>query len=74
MKQIIISHLQILIATKFAEVIMKDTNQYESIKVIPEGVWEATRPKQEKDKCTPATDLQGNGYPTEALDEKRKNP
>ncbi len=42
---------------------MKDTNQSEPINFIPDGVWEASKPKKKNDVCTPTTDLQGNGYP-----------
>ena len=38
----------------------------ETINPIPEGVWESSRPKPEKEKGNKAagtTDLQGNGYP-----------
>lgn len=43
---------------------MKITDKKKPINTIPKGVWESSRPAQEKrTKSTPTTDLQGNGYP-----------
>lgn len=49
-----------------------DKNQ--GIHTIPEGIWEGSRPagKEEGNKCTVTTDLQGNGYPTEKKEQHRK--
>ncbi len=45
---------------------MKITDKKKPINTIPKGVWESSKPapdnKSEK-AATPATDLQGNGYP-----------
>lgn len=45
---------------------MKSTEKDKPVKTIPRGVWESSIPPKSDDKknpCTPATDLQGNGYP-----------
>ncbi|NLG04399.1 MAG: hypothetical protein GX567_11325 [Clostridia bacterium] len=42
---------------------MKSTiKKNQSIKTMPDGVWESSRPKKEKPTTTPLSDLQGNGY------------
>ena len=44
---------------------MKITDKKKSIKTVPKGVWESTRPdsgKNKSDSFTKTTDLQGNGY------------
>lgn len=46
--------------------IMKITDKKKPVKTIPNGVWESSRPAQNKENQSPAsetTDLQGNGYP-----------
>lgn len=45
---------------------MKITDKKKPVKTIPNGVWESSRPVQNKENQTPVsetTDLQGNGYP-----------
>lgn len=45
---------------------MKEASRNKTIKTIPSGVWESSRPnknKNKKDKFQPSTDMQGNGYP-----------
>ena len=45
---------------------MKFTDKKKPVKTIPHGVWESSRPDQNKEKnspLSPSTDLQGNGYP-----------
>ncbi len=45
---------------------MKITDKKKPITTVPKGVWESSRPAQDKgnDKPdAPSTDLQGNGYP-----------
>ena len=46
---------------------MKITDKKKPVNTIPEGVWESGRDKQPKKKnaSNPATDLQGNGYPSD---------
>ncbi len=43
------------------------TEKKRPIPTMPEGIWESSRPIQEKQEaetvCTETTDLQGNGYP-----------
>ena len=41
------------------------TDRNKSIKTVPQGVWEGSRPKKEdhSEKASTGTDLQGNGYP-----------
>lgn len=46
--------------------IMKITDKKKPVRTIPNGVWESSRPAQNKENQNPAsetTDLQGNGYP-----------
>ncbi len=46
--------------------LMKITDKKKPISTIPKGVWESSRPGQDKSNNKPATlstDLQGNGYP-----------
>ena len=48
------------------EVNMKEASRNKTIKTIPSGVWESSRPKKgnnNNDKNQPSTDIQGNGYP-----------
>ena len=50
------------------EVLMKITEKKKPIDTIPKGVWESSRPVQDKKEnksnvTAPATDWQGNGYP-----------
>lgn len=47
---------------------MKITEKKKPIDTIPKGVWESSRPLQDKKEnksnvTAPATDWQGNGYP-----------
>jgi len=44
---------------------MKSTDKDKSIKTIPKGVWESSRPEKDDNsgKSSASTDLQGNGYP-----------
>lgn len=44
---------------------MKSDKSDKPIDTIPKGVWESSRPRNDKNKskCTVTTDLQGNGYP-----------
>lgn len=45
---------------------MKITDKKKPVKTIPKGVWESSRPEEDKEKtssATQTTDLQGNGYP-----------
>lgn len=44
---------------------MKITDKKKPVHTIPQGVWESSRPTENKDKSTNSTttDLQGNGYP-----------
>lgn len=47
---------------------MKITESNMPVKTIPQGVWESSRPDNNKDKenkksPTKTNDLQGNGYP-----------
>lgn len=45
---------------------MKLTDKKKPINTVPKGVWESSRPTQDKKgKSTPTTDLQGNGYPVQ---------
>lgn len=47
---------------------MKISDKNKPVKTIPKGVWESTRPVNDKEnpgQTTETTDLQGNGYPTE---------
>lgn len=41
---------------------MKASGKQKSVKTIPKGVWESSRPNDKKGKSI-TTDLQGNGYP-----------
>lgn len=48
---------------------MKFAEKDKPIRTIPKGVWESSRPSDDKEKdkeqnITTTTDLQGNGYPT----------
>jgi len=43
---------------------MKVTDKKKPVNTIPKGVWESSRPENEKNKNSITTDLQGNGYPT----------
>lgn len=49
---------------------MKITDKKKPISTIPAGVWESSRPNQEKkkNKSSLTTDLQGNGYPVNKQD------
>lgn len=40
------------------------TDKNKSIKTIPKGVWESSRPSDKRSKSSKSTDLQGNGYPS----------
>lgn len=45
---------------------MKKTDKKKPVNTIPQGVWESSKPSQNKnetDSLTASTDLQGNGYP-----------
>lgn len=44
---------------------MKSSDKAKPGNTLPDGIWEGSSPKQDKDKnkCTLTTDLQGNGYP-----------
>ena len=45
---------------------MKEASRNKTIKTIPSGVWESSRPKKDNNnnnKNQPSTDIQGNGYP-----------
>lgn len=44
---------------------MKITDKKKPLNTVPKGVWESSRPVQDKNNksITPSTDLQGNGYP-----------
>lgn len=44
---------------------MKITDKKKPVPTIPSGVWESSNPVNDKDKINNATDLQGNGYPTD---------
>lgn len=51
---------------RLLEVTMKEASRNKTIKTIPSGVWESSRPNKNKnknDKFQPSTDMQGNGYP-----------
>lgn len=49
---------------KYWRTLMK-ADKDKSTNTIPKGVWESSRPDNDKDKskCSVTTDLQGNGYP-----------
>lgn len=44
---------------------MKMSDKKKPVKTMPEGIWESSRPKADKNNShsTPSTDEQGNGYP-----------
>lgn len=65
------SDRKVVILRKTLEVaIMKITDKKKPISTIPAGVWESSRPNQEKkkNKSSLTTDLQGNGYPVNKQD------
>lgn len=51
---------------------MKEAYRNKKINTIPQGVWESSRPVSEGNSTftnsSPATDLQGNGYPSDSRD------
>ncbi len=49
---------------------MKITDKKKPIKTIPAGVWESSRPNQNKKKTVSSSsaDMQGNGYPVNKQD------
>lgn len=42
---------------------MKVSDKNKTVNTIPKGVWESSRPENDKNKSSITTDLQGNGYP-----------
>lgn len=42
---------------------MKISDKNKPVDTIPNGVWESSKPKTDKDKKSITTDLQENGYP-----------
>ena len=45
---------------------MKITDKKKTVKTIPDGVWESSRPisgKNKSDSAVKSTDIQENGYP-----------
>lgn len=42
---------------------MKVTDKKKPVNTIPSGVWESSKPVNDKNKTNNTTDLQGNGYP-----------
>ena len=49
---------------------MKITDKKKPVNTIPAGVWESSRPNQNKKKTvfSSSTDMQGNGYPVNKQD------
>lgn len=47
---------------------MKITDKKKPINTIPSGVWEGSKPVNDKDNTNNTTDLQGNGYPDNKQD------
>ncbi len=53
---------------------MNENEKNNKVHALPKGIWESSRPVNSKNKeeCTPSTDLQGNGYPTENQNKQDK--
>lgn len=49
-------------------IMMKITDKKKPINTIPSGVWEGSKPVNDKDNTNNTTDLQGNGYPDNKQD------
>ena len=65
------SDRKVVILKKTLEVVtMKITDKKKPVKTIPAGVWESSRPNQNKKKTvsSSSTDMQGNGYPVNKQD------
>lgn len=56
---------------------MKKTDKRQPIDTLPKGIWESSNPvrdkKEQKTSTTASTDLQGNGYPVNKINNHDKN-